>query len=186
MSSFKEPKQGNRKNIVIIIVFAILVIALAVCIILLVKRPDVEQSDHPEPESTISPAAAALERGFVEESVTQDIMSEMADKVEEGMFECKMTTTWTFEDTDSVSPNAYVANVESNRYTLYFDVYQEGTEELLYSSPMLPVGTEFQEVKLEKDLPAGEYKAVVMYTMVDDNYEEVSSVGFSITISVLH
>lgn len=175
---------GKKKNVAIIIAFAILLIALAVCIIMLVLRPG-GQSEQPEPESTISPAAAALERGFVDENVAQDIMSEMADKVEEGMFECKMTTTWTFEDSDSVSPNAYVANVESNRYTLYFDVYQEGTEELLYSSPMLPVGTEFQEVRLEKDLPAGEYNAVVMYTMVDDNYEEVSSVGFSITISVL-
>lgn len=186
MSNQKEPRDEKKKNIVVIIAFAVLVIALAVCIILLVLKPGGEQSEQPEPGSTISPAAAALERGFVDENVVQDIMSEMADKVEEGMFECKMTTTWTFEDSDSVSPNAYVANVESNRYTLYFDVYQDGTEELLYSSPMLPVGTEFQEIKLEKDLPAGEYKAVVMYTMVDDNYEEVSSVGFSITISVLH
>ena len=129
---------------------------------------------------------SGLDRGFVKEGNRDDIMSEMSDKVEEGMFECKMTTTWTFENADSVSPNAYVANVENNRYTFYFDVYEESTNELLYSSPLLPVGTEINDIKLEKKLSAGDYNAVVMYTLVDENEEEVSTAGFTITISVVH
>ncbi len=187
MSKQKETRDEKQKRIIVIVVaaaFVVLLAALAVCVMLLV-------GGEGEPEQVLSsddltPAAAALERGFVEQEVTEDIMAEMADKVAEGMFECKMTTTWTFEDSDSVSPNAYVANVESNLHTIYFDVYEDGTEELLYSSPLLPVGTEFQSIKLEKKLPAGEYTAVVMYTLVDENYEEVSKVGFTVTISVLH
>jgi len=84
----------------------------------------------------------------------------MGDKVAEGMFECKMTTSWVFEDGKSESPNAYVANVENNLHTIYFDVYEKATEELLYSSPMLPVGTELDNIKLEKELQKGEYDAV--------------------------
>ena len=112
-------------------------------------------------------------------------MEEMADKVADGMFECEMTMSWTFQDGNSVASNAYVANSENNLHTLYFDVYDNSTDELLYSSPMMPVGSELREIKLEKELPAGDYSALVMYTLVDENYEEVSKVGFNITISIL-
>lgn len=165
------------------IVFGILFVALVGCIVLSLSKLNNNKSvEVSENNATVS----ALERGFVDEKNADDIMIEMSDKVEKGMFECKMTTTWTFENSDSVSPNAYVANVESNLHTLYFDVFESATNELLYSSPMLPVGTELNDIKLDKKLSAGDYSAVVMYTLVDENYEEVSTVGFNITISIIH
>lgn len=186
MSSQSEPKNSSQKKRIIIIAFAVLIAALVVCIVLLFLKPTGDVQPTAASDSSNSAAAAALERGFVSEDSAQDIMSEMTEKVAEGMFECKMTTAWTFNDAESVSHNAYVANVENNRYTLYFDVIEESTNETLYSSPMLPVGTDIENIKLEKGLPAGDYNAVVMYTMVDENYEEVSSVGFKITISIVH
>ncbi len=182
MSNQKESARKKRRNVIIIVVaFVVLVAALVTCIVLLLTK----QKEEPvqEPENTTR--STVLDRGFVDEDNAGDIMDEMSDKVSKGMFECKMTTAWTFDDGKSASPNAYVANVENNLYTLYFDVYEESTNELLYSSPMLPVGTELKNFKLDKELAAGEYDAVVMYTMVDENLEEVSSVGFKVTISVL-
>ncbi len=181
MSDQKETAGKKRRNTIIIaIAFVLLLAALAACIVLLLAKQKEEPVQHPEsvPKSTV------LDRGIVDNDNAGDIMDEMSEKVSKGMFECKMTTAWTFDDGKSESPNAYVANVENNLYTLYFDVYDEATNELLYSSPMLPVGTELKNFKLDKELPAGEYDAVVMYTMVDENLEEVSSVGFKVTISV--
>lgn len=182
MSNQKKSVGKKRRNAVIIIVvaFLILLTALITCIVLLLTR----QKEEPTQEPQSAPRSTVLDRGFVDEDNAGDIMDEMTDKVSKGMFECKMTTAWTFDDGKSASPNAYVANVENNLYTLYFDVYEESTNELLYSSPMLPVGTELKNFKLDKELAAGEYDAVVMYTMVDENLEEVSSVGFKVTISV--
>ncbi len=159
----------NRKKISII-AFAVLILALIVCIVLLFSK-----SKDGEKE---------LDRGFVDNSNTDTVMEEMGDKVAEGMFECNMAASWVFEDGKSESPNAYVANVESNLHTLYFDVYDTSTDELLYSSPMLPVGTDIRNIKLEKELQKGEYDAVVMYTLINEDNEEVSTVGFNITISV--
>lgn len=182
MSDQKEPAEKKRRGIIIIaIVFAVLVAALVLCIVLLLRKqePVQEIGETSQSQSTL------LDRGFVDESNVDDVMDEMSEKVSKGMFECKMTTAWTFDDGKSESPNAYVANVENNLYTLYFDVYEEATNELLYSSPMLPVGTELKNFKLDKELDAGEYDAVVMYTMVDEDLEEVSTVGFKVTISIL-
>lgn len=182
MSNQRKSARKKQRNMIIIIViaFLVLVTALVTCIVLLLTK----QKEEPVQESQSVPRSTVLDRGFVDESNAGDIMDEMSEKVSKGMFECKMTTAWTFDDGKSASPNAYVANVENNLYTLYFDVYEESTNELLYSSPMLPVGTELKNFKLNKELAAGEYDAVVMYTMVDENLEEVSSVGFKVTISV--
>lgn len=167
MKDQKETANKGRRKI-IIIAFAVLCIALAVCIVLLLQKT--------KPKD--------LDRGFVDESNKDKVMEDMGNKVAEGMFECKMTTSWVFEDGKSESPNAYVANVESNLHTIYFDVYDTATDERLYSSPMLPVGTELNNIKLEKELQKGEYDAVVQYTLVGEDNEEVSTVGFNITISV--
>lgn len=183
MSNQNENGEKKNKNMTIIIAaLIILVAALVVCIVLLLTRQKEEQAPVQQSENT--PNTSVLDRGIVDEDNMDTIMDEMDEKVSAGMFECKMTTAWTFDDGKSASPNAYVANVENNLYTVYFDVYEETTNELLYSSPLLPVGTEIKNFKLDKELPAGEYDAVVMYTMVDENEEEVSSVGFKVTISV--
>ena len=166
VSSQEENQKVRRKKRMIIIAFVILLVALIICILLLLRKPEEEG------------------RNFVDRDNVDTIMEDMTKKVAEGMFECMMTTEWTFENGDSESPNAYVANVENNRYTIYFDVYEKESNELLYSSPLLPVGTEIRNIKLDKKLAAGEYKAVVMYTLVDDDEQEVSSAGFNITISI--
>lgn len=181
MSNQKNAGKKRSTIAIIVIAFAILVAALIVCIVLLMAKNE----ETPLQEAEGPANSSVLDRGFVDEDNMEDIMEEMSDKVSKGMFECKMTTSWTFDDGKSESPNAYVANVENNLYTLYFDVYEETTNELLYSSPMLPIGTELKNFKLDKELAAGEYDAVVMYTMVDENLEEVSSVGFKVTISIL-
>lgn len=182
MSNRKENTEKKNKNMIVIIIAALVIViaALIVCVVLLLTK----QKEEQVPNSGNVTNTSVLDRGFVNEDNIENIMDEMTEKVSEGMFECKMTTAWTFDDGKSAAPNAYVANVENNLYTLYFDVYEETTNELLYSSPMLPVGTEIKNFKLDKELPAGEYDAVVMYTMVDENLEEVSSVGFKVTISV--
>ncbi|MCI8796102.1 MAG: hypothetical protein HFG89_04505 [Dorea sp.] len=166
VSSQEENQKVRRKKRMIIIAFVILLVALIICILLLLRKPEEEG------------------RNFVDRDNVDTIMEDMTEKVAEGMFECMMTTEWTFENGDSESPNAYVANVENNRYTIYFDVYEKESNELLYSSPLLPVGTEIRNIKLDKKLAAGEYKAVVLYTLVDDDEQEVSSAGFNITISI--
>lgn len=170
-----EQKGNSSKKPLVIGAFGAMAVALGVCIGLLLTRPAAEV-----PEETRS----ALDRGFVDDNNAGSIMSEAADKVAEGMFECSMTTTWNFEDGASVSPNAYVANVESNRHTIYFDVVEDATGEILYSSPLIPVGSELRDIKLEKELPAGTHEATVMYTLVDENDEEISSAGVRITILI--
>jgi hypothetical protein len=172
--SEQKDKKKKTGTIVGIIIGVIIIALLAVIIYLLLHKPD----DDGIPN-----------RGLIDNSNREEVTEAINDKVAEGMFECKMTTSWTFEDGKATSKDAYVANAEANTHTICFDVVDEATGEVWYQSPFMKVGEEMHGIKLDKELPAGEYSAIVQYKLLnekeDGTYEESSSAGFKVIITVL-
>lgn len=182
-----KPKTGqneNKKNkvtIVVIIILAIVVIALVGVVAYLLGKG---KNDTGNATRDVADSV----RTVVDENSSQDIMNQMREEVEEGMFECKMSMSWSFANGTSESKDAYVTNSTNNTHPICFDIYLNDTEELIYSSPVLPVGADLKNIKLDKPLSKGEYKATVMYSLLKDteSQEEISSAGFVITINVLN
>jgi hypothetical protein len=114
-----------------------------------------------------------------------DIQSRMDEKVAKGMFETYMNTTWTFPDGESASVDAVMGNSANNNYPFRFEVTLRDGGETVYSSSLLPVGTEIKEIILSKDLDKGTYPAVVKIHMADETGEPVeSNAGFNITLVI--
>ena len=154
----------RRKLTVLVIILLLVVVALA---IFLFMRGD--------------------DRGMVvTEDNVEEMQAQLAEPVEDGHYNTTMNFDWTFENGKAASSNAYVANSESNTRTVYFDVNLADTDELIYSSPYIPVGGELNEIRLDEDLDAGDYEAVVTYHLVDDDKEEITTVSVSIGIHVLN
>ncbi len=150
-----------------------IVAAIAVVTVLLLVNKQAPDAD-----------IASNGRGIVTEENKDSIM-DTSNKVEQGMFECNMTSTWTFANGKAESPNALVENVKNNQNTFYFDVFLDDSNEKVYSSKNVPVGSKIKGITLEKDLAAGTYKARVDYTFVDKDFKDMNTVGFMITIVVL-
>jgi hypothetical protein len=118
--------------------------------------------------------------------LTPENMDEVlnAEKVDDGFFETRMSTEWTFINNNS-SENVYLANAETNLHTFYFDIAIGDTEkEVVYSSPYVPVGSEMPQFSLEKALDKGDYPATVIYHLVDDENKEISSVSIAVTLHI--
>ncbi len=188
MAGTAEKENKSKKNrvlLIILILFAIIVVALlAVIVFLLTRKPEVADNPEVQPGREVSESV----RTVVDESEAEDIMAQMREEVAEGMFECKMSMEWSFKDGASESKDAYVANSANNTHPIYFDVILDESGEVIYSSPVLPVGTDLTNIKLDKELPAGEYTATVMYTLIKDveTQEEISTAGFVVTIKILN
>lgn len=182
----------NKAVIIIIVILAVVVIALVAVVAFLLGRGNGNKvnDNNNSGNGTEQRQVANTEsvRLVVDEESASTVMDEMRKEVEEGMFQCKMSMKWTFADGKSESKDAYVANSENNSHPIYFDVYLKDTNELIYSSPVLPVGTDLKDIKLDKELPAGDYKATVMYTLIKDveSQETISQAGFVISIKVLN
>lgn len=165
-------KMSMRKKIFIGVGGVIAVAAITIAIVILFSP---EKKDD---------AIANNGRGIVTEE-NKDTIMDTSKKNEQGMFECKMTSTWTFENGKAESPNAFVENVVNNENTFYFDVFLKDSNEKIYSSKNVPVGSKVHGLTLDKDLDAGTYEARVDYTFVDKDFKDLNTVSFMITIVVL-
>ncbi|MCR5609484.1 MAG: hypothetical protein K6G26_10520 [Lachnospiraceae bacterium] len=185
----KESSEGDKKKkkiiIVVVSILVVIIIALVVVVACLLGKKKNDDDDKPDDGKRRVEGSV---RTVLEESDADDVMGKMKEEVAEGMFECKMSMEWTFVDGNSESKDAYIANSTNNTHPIYFDIYMKDTEELVYSSPVIPVGGEVKNIKLGKKLEKGEYKATVMYTLLKDaeSQEEISSAGFVVKINVLN
>jgi hypothetical protein len=125
-------------------------------------------------------------RIVLDQQSAQDAVDQMRQEVAEGMFECQMSMKWNFPDGKSESPDAYVANSAMNTHPFYFDIYFDDTGEVIYSSPVIPVGSTISNIKLDKELPAGKYEAICLYNLLSDEESQqvTSSAEFVIQINV--
>jgi hypothetical protein len=126
---------------------------------------------------------APLGNLVIDDSNVEDIKAQVEEKVSRGMFETHMNTVWNFPDGKSASTDAVMGNSANNRFPFWFEV--KADDDIVYTSSLLPVGSQVKEIKLLKNLSKGSYNATVYVHMVDENGEPVdSSVGFSVTLNI--
>ncbi len=176
--SAKGGKTGksNKKFILLIVILVLIILGLSATVLYLWKqRPSGNVQKQGTGKSLV-----------VDEDNADGVIGDLEEDSMDKMYNCRMSTSWTFEDGKAESKDAYVANTDYNHYTVYFEVQIDSTKEIVYTSPYLPVGSELNGLKLDHPLDAGKYPATVIYHLVDDDKKEVSTVGFTVTIQVLH
>jgi hypothetical protein len=180
-----EEKKRSKTAVIFVILGVIIILLLVVVIILLLKGG--KKDDQPVAAETTDRQIAGSIRTVVDEADARNIMDEMREEVAEGMFKCDMSLEWNYINGGAISRDAYVANHPDNKHPLYFDVYLEDTDEVIYSSPVLKVGTTWTEFALDKKLEPGSYRAVVQYTLLKDeeSQEELSKAEFVVLLNVI-
>lgn len=122
--------------------------------------------------------------------VTPDNVQDMIAELDEhertpiGSYEANMTNSWTFPNSHSASTDAYIGNSINNQHTVYFTIALKDSEEDIYTSPYIPVGSRMENITLNCDLPAGTHSAVLTYHLVDDDYKELSHVSVGLEIII--
>ncbi|MDR0857513.1 MAG: hypothetical protein LBN97_00600 [Oscillospiraceae bacterium] len=174
MQKADAPKQGlQTKHIILILGIVVVIAAAAVAVILLTR-------DKP-PEVVVS--GNSYDIPIIDANNVEEISALVGEKVAAGMFTTYMSTTWIFPDGKSPASDATMGNDPSNNYPFWFTLTVNG-EEVMKSS-LLPVGQIMKEIKLDKDLDAGTYAAVLTVNMVDnDGVPMKTDVGFNLTLIV--
>lgn len=168
-----EKKQLNVTSVIIIVLLALLLAAVSITMFLLLRD---------KPQENIDTDTSSGTKGTI---VTQNNAEELVmddGPVQDGYYNVSMSIDWHFKD--GVTEDAKIANKTTNTRTVYFDLLTEDTEELVYSSPYIPVGESMQGFTLNKELEPGTYDMIVRYYLVDDDNVEVSNVSVGITIYV--
>lgn len=173
----KSSNKGSMSTglkLAIIIGIIVIIALLITVIVLLVKGKGVSKKEE--------------KRNVV---VTQDTAEKLAEEminepyIVPGYYSTQMTTEWHFATGDAVSEDAYVKNDKSNTNDIYFDVFLEEDESTpILESPVIPRGSEMSGIKLDKPLKAGTYDCVMVYHLIDDEQNSISTLRIAFTIIV--
>lgn len=122
--------------------------------------------------------------------VTPDNVAEILEQMEEtnpdSSYTASMNVDWYFNDSSTPSNNSYVENAPENSRTVYIDILLADTNEMVYTSPYIPVGSRLENIALQSELAAGDYEAICLYHLVDDDGNEVSTVSVAVTLHILN
>lgn len=170
----RENKKGNGMKIIFAIGILIIIVLLSVVIFLLLNKD--KDTDKTKKRNVV-----------VNPDNIENVISQISDdeqRVPVGSYEVTMNSTWTFVDGGAASENAYVENAKSNTNDVYFDITRSDTDENIFSSPILPVGSHLENITLDKELAAGTYNCVITYYLLDSDGNNQSSVRLNMTIVV--
>lgn len=114
----------------------------------------------------------------------EEIQAELNKKVEEGMINISMNTSPTFHDGKSKG-NLMIVNSEANHYPQIVYIVRKDTNEEIYRSGGIPVGSKVENAALSVDLPAGTYDCVAYFNNADPETGAIlGTAGAEITITV--
>ncbi len=165
----KKRKDNNKKIIIAGIV--IIIILLAVLVFLLLKGKE----DEPKRNVVVNKDNV--------EKVTDEMINQKY--VEPGYYNVEMPMEWHFKTGDAASEDAFVRNVEENTNDVYFDVFLADDEsESILESPVIPRGSEMENIALDKPLKKGTHDCVMVYHLIDEEQNTLSTlrVGFKIVV----
>lgn len=166
-------EKGGKKTIFVLCIIAIVVL-LVLVVYLLATRNQGKDED-------------VVNRNVV---VNEENVEDVLQKLEEeeltppGYYEVMMNSTWNFASGDVPSNNAYVKNVETNTNSVYFDVERVDTGEVVYESPILPVGSYIENITLGSDLEDGTYECILTYHLLDEKNRSISTLKMTLTLVI--
>jgi len=181
MPEKKTEKKKKLKPVNIAVISMAVLLAVASAVIIWFITRDSNPVEH-----EISGHQVPGSRGTVTAlDNISDILDDLGTPIDDSYYITEMNVNWVFDRWDIPSSTAFVGNSIDNRRTVYFDLHLRETGELVYSSPFIPVGGQLREFALDTEVPAGNHSAIVTYYLVDDNYEEITTVSVTVTLIIL-
>lgn len=171
----KQSKKVNKGFIAVIIVALAVIAALVGVIIYLMRSKNTDEAGEKRPVVVTEENA---------EQMAEEILNREEPQGVPMSYQVTMNSTWEFESGDKASSNAYVANSTDNETAVYFDVVRNDTQEIIYQSPVIPVGGELNSVKLDTELDAGDYECTLTYHLIDEDQNTLTTVNMWLMVKV--
>ena len=180
-----HPKQA-RLNIRVVLAVAFLVCAIGAGIFLitrLVSKP--LSKEDARAKAGIVYDSSAVEGGWDNLS-PEEIAEKLNEKVAEGMINISMNTAPYFED-GKAEGNVMIVNESINNYPQQVEFIRNDTQEVIYQSKAIPVGSKIERAALDVELPAGTYECTAMFHNLDpESGAIIGTAGAIITITIQH
>ena len=184
--SYQEHPREHKSHLgIVLITLAIIVAAIAGFFILSPKLAN--STGVEDPVTTVSSGIVyddAAEEGGWEHLSQEEIEANLNQKVADGMINISMNTAPVFAD-GTAEGNIMVVNETINNYPQKVEFIRNDTEEVIYSSNAIPVGSKIERAALDVDLEPGTYECTALFHNLDPETGSIlGTAGAVITITI--
>lgn len=181
----EEKNKNKRLWIILAIVIFVLVAVVAVLIVVLLnkKNGDDANLDPVQNESEIGVMAYETSAIATDPETLQDLYNEMLEKAKEGTMALEMQTE--ANSSDGTEFSCYIANAINNKYDMFVVIYNDETQEEIYRSGLIPVGSRIESFTSSKKLKPGTYVGTIVYNQVEDDHATIhAQVNIGLNLNV--
>lgn len=158
----KEEKKSSKAVIILLIIVILLLLAAGIVAAVFFLNRD----DEPLPDNG---GLIQYEAGVVNYEDAQKVYDEMQKRAEEGSVGVHYSNKATSEDGTHFI--CFIENPIRNGYDMYLNIYKDETmEEQILLTGLIPAGSGIEEFDSEIPLDPGEYRAVLVMTLVEDDH----------------
>ena len=166
--SYQEHPRESKAHIGIVIVtllLAALVVVGAIFIVRMMKAPS-ESNKLVEAAGPGIVYDSAAEEGGWENLTPEEIEANLNEKVAQGMINISMNTSPVYAD-GTADGNIMVVNETINLYPQRVEFIRNDTQEVIYTSNAIPVGSKIEAAPLDVDLEPGQYECTALFHNLD-------------------
>ena len=177
------PRETRSKDITVYaVIFLVLLVGAGIFLITrLVSKP--LSKEEARAQTGIVYDSSAVEGGWDNLS-PEEIAEKLNEKVAEGMINISMNTAPYFEN-GTAEGNVMIVNEDINLYPQQVEFIRNDTQEVIYQSKAIPVGSKIERAALDVELPAGTYECTAMFHNLDpETGDIVGTAGAIITITI--
>jgi len=174
-------EKGKKGLVIVCIAAAVIIIVLLGVIIFMIGAKSDGNGISATMESEKRPMVVLDENA---EEIAEQILNQTEPEGVPLNYQVTMNSTWEFENGEAESRNAYVANSKNNETAVYFDVIRNDTQDTIYQSPVIPIGQELSSITLDEDLEAGNYECTLIYHLIDDEQNTLTTVNMWLMIII--
>ena len=178
-----HPKQA-KGNIRVVLAVAFLACAIGAGIFLITRLASKPLAkEDARAQTGIVYDSSAVEGGWDNLS-PEEIAEKLNEKVAEGMINISMNTAPYFEN-GKAEGNVMIVNESINNYPQQVEFIRNDTQEIIYQSKAIPIGSKIERAKLDVELPAGTYECTAMFHNLDpETGNVIGTAGAIITITI--
>ncbi len=170
----------NKKYLVLSAAALMLLVALTAAVVRLVSG----DADEEAASDSVSGMMAYETNLITDDSdALQDAVDKLYEKAKEGQMALEMQTEAI--SADGTTFQCYLANSRSNNYDMFMVFYDDETQEEIYRSGLIPIGSRIEEFKLKEELGPGSHAITVVFHQVEADRQTVhAQVNVGLTLIV--
>ena len=177
----KKKASGSNSKILVIIIAILAVVLIGVVLFFVLNG----KNDNNKEEETSRSSGLQYEAHVITDDPEklQDAVEKLYEKAKEGQMTLSMKNQAV--STDGINFACYLGNDIKNNYDMYMVLYRDDTQEEIFRSGLIPIGSRIEEFQVTKKIEPGTYEGTLVYNQVEEDKETIhAQVNVGLTLIV--